>query len=152
MKKIFTLFSLILFTSFLFACDIGTSKDETINDGQLALQVNQVSVLTAPLFNEPPSGYEWVKFDVTLQNIGQVNQNINTILMFFIRSSSSTYDVDIFFDNALDLDGTLTPGQRKTASLVFALPKEEETFTLVFIPDIISERELTMTITRDNFE
>lgn len=136
MKRILTVFSVIILGFMLIACADMSSVQETQSDGQISVSILDVREGQETLFGELPEGEVWLLIDVAVQNIGQVRRSINTLLMFRLEDETSRYDVDIFAEGAGALDGDLNVGERKEATLTFAVSKDSDEFRLLFTPNV----------------
>jgi hypothetical protein len=144
MKKIFLTPLLILFIFMLSSCDaferdVNHEIGETLSNANYAITLEDAYRVEETLFGELPSDMMWLQLEITLQNVGFDQKQIDGLLMFTITDDAgNVYDLDIFTEDAHTFDGALNQGERKLGTITFAVPIDSDYYIFIFNPEPFS--------------
>lgn len=112
---------------------------DTVEIKDFKVTVNKVSTSKGGEVFKPKSGNEFLKVDITLDNISDQSQNVSSILMFkVVDKDGRSYNQTITENQQGQLDGEVGPGRKMTGEYVVEVPKESKGLELEFDSSLLS--------------
>lgn len=105
-----------------------------------------------PQYATPKDGQEFVKVNISFENVVKISRNYNA---FYWKIENSNGDITDYSeamlaqaDDSLN-SGELAPGGTKTASLVFSVPADDKELKLHYNSDVLSDKDMAVIILED---
>lgn len=115
---------------------------ETVQAGDLALTVNEVTWPSGDDFNKPEAGHRFLVVDMTLENTGSDPLSISSMLQMSLKDSTGQiYNTDLSATMAAKgktPDGKIAPQEKLRGQVGYQVPTDRHGFVFVFDADILS--------------
>lgn len=118
---------------------------DTVKIDNFNVRVNKVSTSNGGEFIKPKKGNEYLKIDITLENISNESQAVSSILMFkVVDKDGRAYNQAIIENQKGQLDGELGKGRKMTGEYVVEVPKGTKNLELEFDSSVISKGQVVI--------
>lgn len=99
-------------------------------------------------WNIPAEGNLYIYIDVTVENIGDEDVTVSSLMIFTLYDKEG-YEADIAFvtDAKGNLDGSLAPGRKMSGEIIYQIPKDTKEFELEIKPDFLGSDAAYIPIT-----
>lgn len=116
---------------------------DTVEIKDYKVRVNKVTTSKGGEIIQPKKGNEFLKVDVTVENISKETQNVSSVLMFkVVDKDGRSYDQAITENQNGQLDGEVGPGRKITGEYVVEVPKGSKGLELEFDSSLISSGQV----------
>ncbi len=120
---------------------------DTIQTKDFKIRVNKVTTSNGSEYVKPEKGNEFVKVDITVENISKEEQNISSVLMFKVVDKDGRSCEQAITDNQKgQLDGKVAPGRKMTGEYIVQAPKGQKGLELQFDSSLISNGQVIVTL------
>lgn len=116
---------------------------DTIQTKDFKITVNKVETSEGGEFVKPKDGNEFIKADITIENISKEEQNVSSMIMFkVVDKDGRSYNQAIVEDQNGQLDGKVAPGRKMTGEYVVEVPKEATGLQLEFDSSLLTSGQV----------
>ncbi|MBY0755499.1 DUF4352 domain-containing protein [Clostridium sardiniense] len=116
---------------------------DTIEVKDFKIKVNKISVDNGGKIIKPEDGNEFVKVDVTVENISSEEKTVSSILMFKVVDKDGRECKQAITENQNgQLDGKVAPGRKITGEYAVQAPKGEKGLELQFDSSLLSSGQI----------
>ncbi|MEG2108136.1 DUF4352 domain-containing protein [Clostridium sp.] len=116
---------------------------DTIEVKDFKVKVNKVSISNGGEVIKPQKGNEFVKVDVTVENISKEEQTVSSVLMFKVVDKDGRSCNQAITENQKgQLDGNVAPGRKITGEYVVEAPKGAKDLELQFDSSLLSSGQV----------
>lgn len=116
---------------------------DTVEIKDYKVKVNKVSTSTGGKIIKPKDGYEFLKVDITLENISKESKAVSSILMFkVVDTDGRSYNQTITENQKGQLDGEVGPGRKITGEYIVEVPKGSKDLELEFDSSLLSSGQV----------
>lgn len=120
---------------------------DTVKINDFNVRVNKVSKSNGGEFIKPEKGNEYLKIDITLENISDEPQAVSSMLMFKVVDKDGRSYNQAFTENQKgQLDGELGKGRKMTGEYVVEVPKGAKGLELEFDSSLISTGQVVVNL------
>lgn len=124
---------------------------DTFEIDNLKFTVNGVKISEGDEeWNVPSEGNRFAYIDITIENIGDKDETISSIMIFDLYDMEGySYNIAFVTDAKGRLDGDLAPGKKMSGEIVYQVPKEVNEFELLVKPDFLGKKQAYVKITAE---
>ncbi|UYC93795.1 DUF4352 domain-containing protein [Clostridium perfringens] len=116
---------------------------DTIQTKDFKITVNKVETSEGGEFVKPKDGNEFIKADITIENISKEEQNVSSMIMFkVVDKDGRSYNQAIVEDQNGQLDGKVAPGRKMTGEYVVEVPKGATGLQLEFDSSLLNSGQV----------
>ncbi|MGG7077403.1 DUF4352 domain-containing protein [Clostridium sardiniense] len=116
---------------------------DTIEVKDFKIKVNKVSSDNGGKIIKPEDGNEFIKVDVTVENISSEEKTVSSILMFKVVDKDGRECKQAITENQNgQLDGKVAPGRKITGEYAVQAPKGEKGLELQFDSSLLSSGQI----------
>lgn len=116
---------------------------DTIQTKDFKITVNKVKTSEGGEFVKPKDGNEFIKADITIENISKEEQNVSSMIMFkVVDKDGRSYNQAIVEDQNGQLDGKVAPGRKMTGEYVVEVPKGATGLQLEFDSSLLTSGQV----------
>lgn len=118
---------------------------DTIEVKDFKVKVNKVSTSNGTEFIQPKKGNEFLKVDVTVENITKETQSVSSVMMFkVVNKDGRAFDQSITDDQKGQLDGEVGPGRKISGEYIVEVPKGQKGLELEFDSSLLSGGQIVV--------
>ncbi|WP_415341536.1 DUF4352 domain-containing protein [Clostridium perfringens] len=112
---------------------------DTIQTKDFKITINSVEKENGGEFVKPKDGNEFLKLDITIENISKEAQSISSVIMFKVVDKDGRAYNQAFTENQNgQLDGEVGPGRKMTGEYVVEVPKGATGLQLEFDSSLLT--------------
>ena len=112
---------------------------DTVKTKDFNITVNKVETSNGGNVIKPKDGNEFLKVDITIENISDKSQGVSSVMMFkVIDKDGRSYDQTFTENQNGQLDGEVAPGRKITGEYVVEVPKGATGLQLEFNSSLLS--------------
>lgn len=112
---------------------------DTVKTKDFNITVNKVETSDGGDFIKPKDGKEFLKVDITVENISDQSQSVSSVMMFkVVDKDGRSYDQAFTENQNGQLDGEVGPGRKMTGEYVVEVPKGATGLQLEFNSSLLT--------------
>lgn len=116
---------------------------DTIQTKDFKITINSVETENGGEFVKPKDGNEFLKLDITIENISKEAQAISSVIMFKVVDKDGRAYNQAFTENQNgQLDGEVGPGRKMTGEYVVEVPKGATGLQLEFDSSLLTSGQV----------
>ncbi|MDK0947718.1 DUF4352 domain-containing protein [Clostridium perfringens] len=116
---------------------------DTIQTKDFKITINSVEKENGGEFVKPKDGNEFLKLDITIENISKEAQSISSVIMFKVVDKDGRAYNQAFTENQNgQLDGEVGPGRKMTGEYVVEVPKGATGLQLEFDSSLLTSGQV----------
>ncbi|EGT0001093.1 DUF4352 domain-containing protein [Clostridium perfringens] len=112
---------------------------DTVKTKDFNITVNKVTTSDGGEFIKPQDGNEFLKVDITVENISDKSQNVSSVMMFkVVDKDGRSYDQSFTENQNGQLDGEVGAGRKMSGEYIVEVPKGSTGLQLEFNSSLLS--------------
>lgn len=120
---------------------------DTVKTNDFKITVNKVTVSNGGEVIKPKKGNEFLKTDITVENISKEEQAVSSVMMFKVVDKDGRSYEQAFTENQNgQLDGKVGPGRKITGEYIVEVPKGAKGLQLEFDSSLISSGQVVVNL------
>lgn len=118
---------------------------DTVKTKNFNITVNKVETSEGGEYIKPKEGNEFLKVDITVENISDKSQTVSSVMMFkVVDKDGRSYDQAFAGEQNGRLDGEVGAGRKMTGEYVVEVPKGDTGLQLEFDSSILSSGQVVV--------
>jgi hypothetical protein len=127
------------------------SIGETVEIGDIALTVNEVTRPSGDELNQPEEGKTFVVVDLTLENKGDEAEQVSSLMQMSLKDDTGQkYDIDLMASVASGgtaPEGEISPGEKLRGQVGFQVPEDAAGLEFVFDASVFGYGKVVVKLT-----
>lgn len=123
---------------------------EAVQVGNLYVTVNEVKPVKGDSFTKPPTGYQFLMVDVTIENTGSTAESISSLLQMWLKDpTGQRYKLDLsatVASKGTTPDGELAAGEKIKGQVAYAVPEGITGLLFVFDGEIFGAGKVSIAL------